>query len=550
MIELKKKIDFIMGLMEKDHEFEDNYKFNHRKTLQRINLYSNNRYVNDQKSIFWNISNQRVAHFAKNLDLDTKDLMPYGIGETNYVQAWVLKKKLRRWLDEQLMSIKINDLLETASEYGSVVWKVVNNELELVDLKNLYFNPLCKTIRDTDLVEKHYLSERELNDKKDVWENIDEVLEDKSSKEEGKWEILEYFGYIDDEYKRVVAFEQNGKLIKLYEEEMEKEDNPYWDFHTSKYRGRWLRIGVVERLFDLQVRANELVNQNAESTKIASLLLFRSASGDAMGNVLENAMNGQIVNSSDLEQIGISNVGLQQFISELQLIDAQADRICFTPEVMTGEALPSGTPFRSLAALTNAARSVFKMIRERIGETISYILKEKVLPDVVKGWNRGEIFDMMEDDGDLEMFDEAVKAKLIRDTILQGTVVTPEMIKGLDPMITDALTKNGRKLDIPKGFFNFKYGIKFNITGEAYDKAQQNGARETALQMYMANPAILNSPLMREYLEDNGITWYKLKPEELEQMAEQQQAMGGGVPVPDRKPDALMSTIKGDNSAQ
>ena len=550
---LTKKIEFIVGERDKNQEFADNFYFNHENTLKRINLYLNSRFMERKDGIFWNISNQRVSHFAKNLDLDTKDLMPYGIGETNYAQAWVLGKKLRRWLDEEKMAIKLNDLMETVSAYGSAVWKVVDNNLELVDLKNLYFNPLAKKIRETDIIEKHYLTERELKDKKEVWDEagIDEIIDDKECKEKDQWEIWEFFGYDDDKYKRIVGFGEGEDAVILYEEEMDKEDCPYWDFHISKYEGRWLRVGVVERLFPLQERMNQLVNQNAQSTEIASLLLFRSASGDTMGNALEGAMNGQIINSADLEQIGISNTGLNQFINELQVIEQHADRICFTPEVMTGEALPSGTPFRSLAALTNAARTVFKMIRERVGETISFILKEKILPDVIKGWNRGDLLDLTEDDSDIEVFDNAIKNKILKDTILNGQVVTPEFIKNLDPIIEETLTKEGRKLEIPKGFFNFKYGIKFNITGEAYDKAQQNAAMEGALQMVMANPAILNVPLMKQYLQDNGIPYWKLSPEQMEEMAEQAQAMGGEgqVPTPDRTPDKLMSTIKDSPSA-
>lgn len=544
---LDKKIESIIGESEKDQEFSENYKFNHHDTIKRINLYLNNRFLEREDGIFWNIINQRVGHFSKNLDLDTKDLMPYGIGETNYAQAWVLRKKLRRWLDEQKFAIKLNDLIESASAYGSAVWKLVNNDVELVDLKNLYFDPLCKSIRDTDIVEKHYLSKNDLRAKMEVWDNVDEVLE--LCSKDSKIELDEFTGYDDDTYKRIIRYRSGDDAIILYEEELNEEDCPYYDFHINKYEGRWLRIGVTERLFHLQEKTNKLVNQNDANRDISSLLLFRSASGDAVGNVLEGALNGQIVNSQDLEQIGITNTGLNEFVQEMMMIEAHADRLCFTPEVISGEALPSGTPFRSMAVLTNAARSVFKMMRERIGETIGYILKEKILPDVVRGWNRGEIFDMTEDDGDLEFFDQSVKNKILRDELLKGRLLTPEFVKSLDPVIEQALTDKGRKMEIPKGYFNFKWGIKFNITGESYDKAQQNGAMETALQMVMSNPAILNTPLMKQYLEDNGIPYFKLKPEEMEQMAQQAQAMGG-VQAPDRRPDKLMSAVDTQNSAQ
>lgn len=89
---LTKKIEFLINERSNDQEFAENFYFNHENTIKRINLYLNSRFMERTDGIFWNISSQRVSHFAKNLDLDTKDLMPYGIGETNYAQAWVLGK--------------------------------------------------------------------------------------------------------------------------------------------------------------------------------------------------------------------------------------------------------------------------------------------------------------------------------------------------------------------------------------------------------------------------------------------------------------------------
>ena len=72
----------------------DALKFNQKKTLKRINSYINSQYVErDDEALFWNISNYRITHFAKNVDLDTKDFLPYGEGEINFVQSWALREK-------------------------------------------------------------------------------------------------------------------------------------------------------------------------------------------------------------------------------------------------------------------------------------------------------------------------------------------------------------------------------------------------------------------------------------------------------------------------
>lgn len=547
---LSTKVYEIVERTKRDVEFSENYYFNHYETIKRINLYLNNRFLSKNNGIFWNISNPRVQHFAKNIELDTKDLMPYGVGETNMAQSWVLRIKLRQWLDEEKLAIELNDLAETCSAYGSAVWKIVDNKAEMVNLSNLYFDPLSKEINDSDLVELHYLTKNELMEKKEVWDSeaIDKVLEEES--EDGRYEVWEYYGMTEEEdeytFKRVVGYGRGNEETILYEEEMKKEDSPYYDFHIGKYEGRWLRIGVVERLFSLQEKANKLVNQNDQASEIASLLLLKSANPDFTGNILEKTINGEIIPDETLQQIGITNVGLNNFIQEMTLIEAQADRLCLTPEVISGEPLPSGTPFRSLAALTNAARSAFKMIRERIGEKIGYILKEEILPDVIKNWNKGDLLNIVEDDVDIEMFNQSLIARTMRNAILNGKLVDSLALEQIEKAVTSQAEKQGRKLKIPKGYFNFKYGIKFNITGEAYDKAQQNAAYEAAINYMIANPAFINTPLAKQWLENNGISYWKIKPEEIQQLAQGQQAMGGQGGQPqstEPKKDTLMSSI-------
>ena len=546
-----KIINKIVELSKKDVEFTENYKFNHHETLKRINLYLNNRFLQRNDGIFWNISNSRAIHFAKNIELDTKDLMPYGVGNTNLVQSWLLRIKIKRWANERKLAVTLNDQAQDSASYGSSVWKVTGDDVELVDLKNLFFDPLCKTIRDTNIVEKHYLDPNILRDKKEYWDNVDELLKEKAD-DNGRYEVNEFFGWYSDDdneyneetdgWKHIISYGKGDAEIILFEEDTKKEDNPYYDFHLTSYQGRWLRLGVVERLFSLQERVNELVNQNAQTTEIASLLLFRSANGDVTGNVLEGALNGQIINDGTLEQIGISNTGLSQFVQEIQLIERQADKICLTPDIIQGEALPSGTPFRSLATYTNSARSAFKMTRESIGESISYILKEKILPSVVKGWNRGELIKIMEDDGDVEVYDESVKRVLERKYLLEGIVITPELQDAIRFLVEKDLKE--RKVNVPKGFFNFEWGIDFNVTGESVDKAQQNSAYEASIQYVLQNPAILNIPLFRQYLENNGISYWKLKAEEQQALEQGSQQIGGGqVTSVEPKGDKLMNMI-------
>ena len=295
-------------------------KYNQKETLDKIECYINNRYYNreDNDALFWNISNHRITHFAKLLSPDTKDFMPYGLGSLNHFQAWALRKNVIKWFDEERFYQILNDVSEGLATYGSQVWKKYKEKgkekIEEVKLQNLYFNQSVKYIKDADgIVEIHRLNKKELWDRADIWKNIGDVI--KKCNKENEIEVWEFYGYYGEEnekpeYKHVIGYGYGNDYIELWSEEVDKEDCPYIDFHLGRYRGRFLRVGVVERLFSLQARMNQLVNQNAQATEIASLLLLKSAQPDMMGNVLEQAINGQIIPDETLQQIGIRDTNL------------------------------------------------------------------------------------------------------------------------------------------------------------------------------------------------------------------------------------------------
>lgn len=473
--------------------------------------------------------------------------MPYGEGDVGIFEAYCLRLKLRKWLDENHFAITLNDLSEGLATYGSIVWKRYKEEgkteLEEVDLRNLYFDPRVKYIKMADVVEMHYLTDTEIKERDGIWDNVDEAIKaaekttstgNKNDRDSLKSnEIWEFWGNAELEdgsykYCHYIGAGYGDKEVILFEEEDISDDKfPYYDFHIGRYRGRWLRMGVTERLFRLQERANTVVNENAAATSIASLLLLRTQDPNTTGNVLQGALNGQIINSADLQQIGIDNRAFTMLLNELASIERQSDLLCMTPEVITGEASPSGTPFRSLAVTTNSAKSSFRYIKERVGETIGYILQEDILPEQIRKWNKGELIEIMDDSGDIEMYDKWLKDKILLDQLKAGAVYSPM----LEDVIQQEIDKNakyvGRKVEISKGMFDKKYRIKFNITGESQDKAQQNDAYFNALTMVQANPAILDIPLFRQYLENNGISWWKLTPKQKQDLQQTAQMMGG-----------------------
>jgi hypothetical protein len=573
-MELKTNVSLVVGeivssFKTKSLEMSKGFFFSQYDTVNLINLYINDKFRNRADGIFWQISTSRIGHVAKNIDLDTKELMPYGEGDMGIFESYCLRIKIRRWLDENHFAITLNDMSEGVATYGSVVWKKYKEngktKIEETDLRNLYFNPTVKYIKDADVVEMHYLTDTEIKEKKDVWDNVDKAIKIASkTTANGETnnqdvikhnEIWEYTGNVEYEdgsfeYRHYIGAGSGEDEVILLEEDFNKDtDFQYFDFHIGRYRGRWLRMGIPERLFKLQQRANTLVNENAQATSIASLLLLRTSDSNTTGNVLTGALNGQIINSADLQQIGIDNGAFTMLLNELVGIERQADILCNTPEIVSGENAPAGTPFRSLAVTQNNAKSSFKYVKERIGETVGYILKEKILPSEIKKWNKGEILEIMEDSGDVEMYDKWLKDQMLLDQLKSGTSYSPELEAKIQEAIDRDAKYVGRKVDIKKGLFSSKFNIKFNITGESQDKAQQNDAYFNALQMVQANPAIVDVPLFRDYCSNNGIPYWKLTPKQKQNLMQTAQAMGPAKPNPmaGQPQDQLMGAVDTSN---
>lgn len=535
-----------LEIIKQDKEGQVPFLYNQRELVRRINNYINDRYLErNNDAIFWNISTPRLPHFSKLLQFDTKDFLPIGQGEFNFFKAWVLRNKAREWFRDNQFYQTLNDIAQSLSTYGGTIWKVVNNKdgktIEECELGNLYFDQSAKNIEDTNIVEKHFLSKNEIWAKSEVWNNTEKLLE---KAEENNNEIWEYTGYLVEGekpvYKHIIGFGYGADFIELWSEDIKQKDCPYINFRLGRYNGRTLGIGVVERLFKLQERANELVNQNAETTKIASLLLFKSANMDITGNVLEQAINGQIIGDESFEQVGIQNTGLSQFIQELQLINQQADRLCMTPEIIQGEQAPASTTFRGLAVVNAAAENAFTIFRQNLGEKISYVLMTYIFPNVVKKWNRETMVELAEDDKDLELYDKIISNRAVKDRFLAGKPVNNQSMEEVENLLADNSKKINRTLSFPKNFFNFKFGFRLMPTTETGDKSVMNDAMYNALQIQGVNPAQIDTPLFRQYLENNGIEYWRLTPKQKRELQEQ---AGGSLPE-QKKPDALLASAK------
>ena len=124
---------------------------------------------------------------------------------------------------------------------------------------------------------------------------------------------------------------------------------------------------MYQLLFDVQTRANEIGNQIARGLEWASKTVFRSSDKVIAQNILTDLSNGDIIKSNDLQQIETRMQGLDQLIADWNRNLQVADQLANSFEIVTGEAMPSGTPFRMGALLNVNATKLFDFIREKLG---------------------------------------------------------------------------------------------------------------------------------------------------------------------------------------
>lgn len=520
--------------------------FSQYHNLKRINKYKRGQFLecDDPTAIFWQLGTPRIPLYAKSIDMNTNNFSMIGVGKFNWFKAWVLNVRFRKWAREKRLAITLDDTSGGISTYGSMVWKktFIKDEVELddVNLQNLYFDQTVKNIIDSPVVETHYMTESQIRAR---WSNkADEIVKKADTARDGedhdaesedeKYEIIERWGEFkkeadkDAKYYHWIGVGEGDKEVEIVMDEIKLDykglptkDFPYFDFHGERVAGRWQGLGVIERLFGLQEQVNTLVNQNADANDIASLLLLITNDPDTQGNVLDSVRTGQVINSQDMRQLAIDNRFIQTFLSQLETIERKADELCYINDSVSGDTPPSGVPFRSLAVATRASASTFRYIKTSIGEKMGWVLQEQIMPDVVRDFNKEELIQIMEDDADVRLFDQVVTENELR-TYMQkradgGFVIFSEDLEAKKQEIQTRLQREGRSVETGKNFFDFKWGIYMNPTGESVDKNIQNMAIDGALQDMASNPAIVNTPLFQQKLENNGIPPFRLTQEEV-----------------------------------
>ena len=421
--------------------------FSQYKTINRIFKFKNRDLtgtkINPDLSYdyYFDIISPRTDSEVKNLRFDTKHVLVFSQNpRKDFPAVFISNAMLKSWMGENGEDLKLKSSIEEYSGNGNVGFKKVTGGYETVDPLNTYVtNQRAETVDDTDLIERHEMTASQIKEMK-TWDQdvADKVIKDLGNKTftaqklttptattSKRYEIYEYTGEVSEKEfneiegreggdknvyflaKVIVAGLQKsgkGEKFTLFAEKLKgKLSDSYIYAHRGKYEGRFWRVGMIELLFDHQIRASEIGNQLARGLDWSSKVVFRSKDARVMQNIRADLDNGDVVITEDLSQVDVKLRGMDHLILDWNRVQEDADKLSNSFEVVRGETMPSGTPFRLGALIDANAGKLFTLLRQKITLPYKRVFREWILPQLVKDIKGEEVFRFV---GDVEIIDQ------------------------------------------------------------------------------------------------------------------------------------------------
>ncbi len=544
--------------------------FNQNDTIEQIYYYYNSKFQTGEidedgdKKYFYNIVKNPCKVHSKAIDFDTKNVRMLTASGGNPLKTWFMERDFKYWMKDKQFGKVLNRIFLELPIFGSVVLKVIDGKIHFVDLRNFIVEQTADNLNDANyLIEKHPYTvmefrnvAKEMNwDKKLVDETIEKFYEMKGVKhimvyerygevmnnKTNEWDYSRVYiadvgvSEEDERSRNVVPY--NGVLLQSDV----MDENPYWEFHLEKMPGRWLGIGVVETLFEPQIRENEVANLQAKASYWRAIVLFKSQDpGFAGKNLLTEKGNGDVLDTSagEVSQLDISDRNLAFFNEETNKWMRNRDELTFSYDVVQGERLPAGTPLGSARIAMSQTLSYFETIQEGIAMDIKEMIYSVILPQFEKDSTAEHTIRLV--GKDLDTYTTMIKDELVQEEVVQqyidGKFPTGEEAEVIGIMIENDLKKDGELLkDLPKNYYkDTKYDIDIDITGESVDTRVRNATKFAILQAVQADPTMLTDPTKKKILfsiaEDGGINLNDFVGQEKLSIENQMASVQGGQP--------------------
>jgi len=483
--------------------------FSQYDTLRRVEFYTNSRYLNgnidDRNRIkpFYNIINFRINVATRATDFDTKDFDVYTDNPNHYIKSMMFSKEMKAWMKRVNFAKTLNEFGVTRAKYGGVLIKRVKRGgelyIEIPQWKNLITDTV--DIKTGVKAERHYMTPVQLETKLDVWNYLREewdLVQKVFKKTYGKtWSsadrvcVLEVEGEFSNEY---VGDEGEGFSLQQHYILLDEDDTPIACLHsekktTSDYRylawqerpGAALGIGVAEDGFEAQMAVNDSILKEQDIMEIAARTTFWTDSETIENNILNDMETGDIVKVKRGETMQVLNStpsSLPQLTEMRQKWDEQYSRATSTFEAITGETMPSGTPFRAIAIQNQESTAMFAYRMEEAGIFWREVFRDWIIPHLKSKLTKEHILASDYSIEELMMIDEAFATESANRKVIEqaiaGKVTNKEEYEQLLEAEKLLLKQNKTKrfIAIPKDYFkDLEAELDINITGEQLNKS-------------------------------------------------------------------------------
>ena len=550
------EIDAVIGSYRTNYiELQTGLTYSQYLTLRTIDFYSNSKFLGgnlDQlgrEKPFYNISNFRVNVAMRATDIDIKDCEVKADTLASRTQAFLLNHELYEWMKEADFDVTLNQIGETMPRYGGALVKKLIEEdedgeslcIDVPEWKNLVTDQI--DIEGGIKIERHWLSPKAVWDKQDVWDNVAEAVKLASKIRQNvtnngvntkgntkEVQILDVEGYFADDMNPSVECEcgkdcecesmyrlmhfiiatNNNEYILMFSEELEESQYKYKAW--NKVAGRALGKGIMEDGFDAQVWANDAIISQKNAMDLAGKVVLKTNSKKVGNNILTDADNGRIFeleDGKDITPINLMPFALPQFETLLTQWDTQFEKVSSTFGAITGETMPSGTPYRQVAVLNNEASSIFDYRKKDKANFVAEILNDWVLPWLIDNLNKKHILTSEFSKDELANMDEdfgnAHALEVAKQQLLQGQGTTGSEFNNNKEQFKADLNKasgSDRYLTIPDGFFDdFEGKVSINIAGELKDQSAQLETLSNLLQTVAKVPQVLSDPNMKQVFD-------------------------------------------------
>lgn len=497
-------------------EISEGVFFSQNKLINRIYKFKN-RDLSGSKlnsdlsyDYYFDIISPRADSEVKNLRFDTKHILIFSQNpRVDFPAVFIANASLKSWMAENGEDDKLKAAVEEFTANGNIGFKKIKGGYEVVDPLNTYVtNQQAQTIDDTNLVERHEMTASYLK-AMEHWDHVDEVIKELGDKSfsatsettptqttANVYEIFEYTGEVSEkefnEAKGIEGGDEHnyflakvivaglkeggtGEKYTLFAERLKGVMSDHYIYaHRGSYNGRFWRVGMYEQLFDHQIRANEIGNQLARGLEWASKVIFRSKDSRVLQNIRADLDNGDVVITDDLMQVDVRMRGMDQLIADWNRLMQDADRLSNSLEVVRGESLPAGTPFRMGMLLDENAGKMFTMLRQKLTLPYKRVFREWVIPKLLRDLKGKDVFRLVGDNDILDQLREIMVESWYSENLVRIGPHTKEIAKAIKAEKLDELRRVDPVIENIKEIWDgVMPRLQVTITGENSDIQDQ-----------------------------------------------------------------------------